>query len=58
MSECNEGCRVQMCRGLNMASSGAVQSDIIGAGRQLLILEEFDNESWDISEVTSVREKS
>ena len=47
-----------MCRGLNMASPGAVQSGIIGTGSQLLILEEFDNESWDISEVTSVREKS
>ena len=58
MSECNEICRVQMCRSLNMASPGAVQSGIIGTGSQLLILEEFDNESWDISEVTSVREKS
>ena len=58
MSECNEGCRVQMCRGLNMGSPGAVQSGIIGTGSQLLILEEFDNKAWDISEVTSVREKS
>ena len=47
-----------MCRGLNMASPGAVQSDIIGTGSQLLILQEFDNEARDISEVTSVREKS
>jgi hypothetical protein len=47
-----------MCRGLDMASSGAVQSDIIGTGRQLLILKEFDNESWDISEATSVWEKT
>ena len=41
-----------------MASPGAVQSGIVGTGSQLLILKEFDDESWDISEVTSVREKS
>ena len=41
-----------------MGSPGAVQSGIIGTGSQLLILEEFGNESWDISEVTSVREKT
>jgi hypothetical protein len=41
-----------------VASSGAVQSDIIGTGSQLLILEELDDELRDISEVASVREKT
>ena len=46
-----------MCRSLDMASPGAVQSDIIGTGSQFLILEVLNDELRDIAEVALVWEK-